>query len=140
MGMVTPQFTQMAPFFGQVMELEGIRGEPGIAGFRLGDQTQMEIYAPGADEGFHDFFAPGPVIGFEVDNVDSARSEMEAAGIEFIGPIQREGNACWNHFRAPDGTVFEIVSYGPAEEQEGQTNRQTFEHYAEAICCAPFST
>jgi hypothetical protein len=35
---------------------------------------------------------------------------MEAAGIEFIGPIQRDGTTSWNHFRAPDGTIFEIIS------------------------------
>src|SRR6202011_4683442 len=32
------------------------------------------------------------------------------AEIEFIGPIQRADNTSWNHFRAPDGTVFEIMS------------------------------
>jgi hypothetical protein len=33
-----------------------------------------------------------------------------AAGIEFIGPIQHAGKTSWNHFRAPDGTIFEILS------------------------------
>ena len=52
----------------------------------------------------------GPVVAFRVDDVDAARATMEAAGIQFIGPIQRAGKASWNHFRAPDGTVFEILS------------------------------
>lgn len=68
----------------------------------------MELYRP--EEEFHAFFTTGPMIAFRVDDVDAARASMEAAGIEFIGPIQRAGKASWNHFRAPDGTVFEISS------------------------------
>jgi hypothetical protein len=30
--------------------------------------------------------------------------------MRLIGPIQRAGKATWNLFRAPDGTVFEILS------------------------------
>ena len=68
----------------------------------------MELYRP--EEEFHAFFTTGPVVAFRVDNVDAARAAMEAAGIQFIGPIQRSGKTSWNHFRAPDGTVFEILS------------------------------
>ncbi len=35
---------------------------------------------------------------------------MEAVGIEFIGPIQSAGRSSWNHFRGPDGNVYEIIS------------------------------
>ncbi|MBV9355190.1 MAG: VOC family protein, partial [Chloroflexi bacterium] len=56
----------------------------------------------------------GPVVGILVDDVDRARATMEAAGIEFIGPIQREGDTNWNHFRGPDGNVYEIMSRAPA--------------------------
>lgn len=34
---------------------------------------------------------------------------MIAAGIEFIGPVQRDADAIWNHFRGPDGNVYEIM-------------------------------
>ena len=46
------------------------------------------------------------------------RTAMEAADIEFIGPIQRDGSTSWNHFRAPDGTVFEILSKSDDIETE----------------------
>ncbi len=62
------------------------------------------------EEEFHAFFTTGPVVAFWVDDVDEARTTMEAAGVEFISPIQRVGKMSWNHFRAPDGTVFEISS------------------------------
>ena len=108
LGLRTAQFEEMAKFFGDVMGIQRIRDEPEIAGFQMTDGTQIELYRPG--EEFHSFFSSGPVVALLVDDVDEARSAMEAAGIEFIGPIQRLGKTSWNHFKAPDGTVFEIMS------------------------------
>ena len=108
LGLRTPQFEEMVTFFRDVMGMQPIRDEPEIAGFQLADGTQMELYRP--QEEFHAFFTTGPVVAFRVDDVDAARVSMEAAGSEFIGPIQRAGKTSWNHFRAPDGTVFEISS------------------------------
>jgi catechol 2,3-dioxygenase-like lactoylglutathione lyase family enzyme len=108
LGLRTAQFEETVKLFRDVMGMELIRDEPQIAGFQLTNNTQVEVYRP--EEEFHSFFTSGPVVAFLVDNVDEARAEMEAAGIEFIGPIQRAGSTSWNHFRAPDGTVFEIMS------------------------------
>ena len=113
LGVRTTQFEEMVKFFRDVMGMQPIRDEPEIAGFQLTNGTQMELYRP--EEAFHSFFTTGPVVAFLVDDVDAARATMEAAGIEFIGPIQRAGKTSWNHFRAPDGTVFEILSR--ADEQ-----------------------
>jgi catechol 2,3-dioxygenase-like lactoylglutathione lyase family enzyme len=108
LGLRTTQFEEMAKFFRDVMGMQLIREEAGLAGFRLINQTQVELYR--LEEEFHTFFTTGPVVAFHVDDVEEARATMEAAGIEFIGPIQRAGKTSWNHFRAPDGTVFEILS------------------------------
>jgi catechol 2,3-dioxygenase-like lactoylglutathione lyase family enzyme len=113
LGLRTPQFEEMVKLFRDVMGMQPIRDEPEIAGFQLTNGTQVELYRP--DEAFHAFFTTGPVVAFWVDDVDAARATMEAAGIEFIGPIQRADKTSWNHFRAPDGTVFEILSR--AEEE-----------------------
>lgn len=112
LGLRTPQYEETVRFFRDVMGMEQIRDEPQIAGFQLTDGTQMEVYH--REEEFHSFFTSGPVVAFLVDDVDEARKTMEEAGIEFIGPIQRAGGISWNHFKAPDGTVFEIVSRNPA--------------------------
>jgi catechol 2,3-dioxygenase-like lactoylglutathione lyase family enzyme len=93
--------------------MQPIRDEPEIAGFQLTDGTQVELYRP--EEAFHAFFTTGPVVAFWVDDVEAARATMEAAGISFIGPIRRSGKTSWNHFRAPDGTVFEILSRADEE-------------------------
>ena len=116
LGLRTKQFDEMVAFFRDVMGIQPIRDEPEIAGFQLTDGTQMEFYRP--EEEFHSFFTTGPVVAFRVDDVDAARTTMESAGIEFIGPIQRAGNTSWNHFRAPDGTVFEIMSKSDDSEIE----------------------
>ena len=108
LGLRTPQFDEMVAFFRDVMGMRPIRDEPGSAGFQMTDGTNMELYE--LAEEFHAFFTTGPVVGFQVDDVDASRATMEAAGIEFIGPVQRKGKTSWNHFRAPDGTVFEILS------------------------------
>ena len=108
LGLRTAQFEEMVKFFRDVMSLQLIREEPELARFQLSKETELELYR--LEEEFHAFFTTGPVVAFQVDDVDSARTTMEAAGIEFIGRVQRTGQASWNHFRAPDGTVFEILS------------------------------
>ena len=113
LGLRTTQFEEMVKFFRDVMGMQPIRDEPEIAGFQLTNGTQVELYRP--EEAFHAFFTTGPVVAFWVDDVDAARATMQAAGIAFIGPIQRAGKTSWNHFRAPDGTVFEILSRADEE-------------------------
>jgi len=49
-------------------------------------------------------------IALRVDDVAAAREELEAKGVEFIGPVHSDpfsGNR-WSHFRAPDGYVYEL--------------------------------
>jgi len=111
LGLRTDKFDETVSLIRNVMGLEVVRDEPAVVGFRMHEQAAMEVYRP--DDEFHAFFTTGPVVGFLVDDVDQARAEMEAAGIEFIGPIQRSPASNWNHFRAPDGTVFEIISRNP---------------------------
>ena len=110
LGLRTEQFDETVRLLTEVMGLPVVRNEPDVAGFRVPNAFSMEVYRP--ENEFHAFFTTGPVIGFLVDDVDTARAEMEAAGIAFIGPIQRDGSTSWNHFRLPDGTVCEIISRG----------------------------
>ena len=51
------------------------------------------------------------VAGFLVDNVEQARQELLSAGIELIGPlVKAEEGYAWQHFRAPDGNVYELTT------------------------------
>jgi catechol 2,3-dioxygenase-like lactoylglutathione lyase family enzyme len=77
-----------------------------------GDRVQ--VFAPG--DPYYEFFTRrtnGPVALFEVDDVDAARGELTAAGIEVIGSNERDENWEWLHFRAPDGNVYELAARRP---------------------------
>jgi hypothetical protein len=61
-------------------------------------------------------FATGPVVGFLIDDVEAARDEMEAAGVEFLGPVHAgEAGAAWSHFLGPDGKIYEITQVPDGE-------------------------
>lgn len=76
--------------------------------FRLDDGTEAHVYP--ADDPDHDFFGPGPVVGFAVASFAAAHAALVASGIEFVYPHpQRAGGRAWQHFRAPDGNVYEII-------------------------------
>ena len=94
-------------FYRDVLGLEILWESPGDARFRLADGTEVHVYGPTDED--HAFFGPGPVVGLLVDDFDATRARMVAAGIEFIGPVRREGTTVWNHFRGPDGNVYELV-------------------------------
>jgi len=108
LGIRTQRFEETARFFREVMGLEETRRERDVVGFAFPDGTEMEVWGP--EDGFHSFFGVGPVVGFWVDDVRAARAEMEAAGVEFLGPVQRSEGAVWSHFRGPDGNVYEIIA------------------------------
>jgi len=70
--------------------------------------SRVEIFGPSDTE--HRHLATGPVAGFVVDDMEAARAELEKAGAEFIGLVHGDpGVDEWAHFRAPDGTVYEIT-------------------------------
>jgi catechol 2,3-dioxygenase-like lactoylglutathione lyase family enzyme len=108
LGIRTAHFEQTVALFRDVMNLEVIREEHEVVGLRFPDDTEMEVWRP-SDE-FHSFFTTGPVVGFRVDDAEQARTEMEATGIEFVGPLQHSEGAKWTHFRGPDGNIYEIYS------------------------------
>jgi catechol 2,3-dioxygenase-like lactoylglutathione lyase family enzyme len=108
LGVRTRNAAAMTAFYRDVLRLEVILERPGTAWFRLGDGTQVHVYGPDDDE--HDFFGTAPVVGFAVDSFPAAHTAMAAAGIEFLYPQPQRGDGqMWQHFRAPDGNVYEII-------------------------------
>ena len=51
-------------------------------------------------------FETGPVVGLEVRDLAQAVAELRRAGIELLG----EPGPTWQHFRGPDGNVYELVA------------------------------
>jgi catechol 2,3-dioxygenase-like lactoylglutathione lyase family enzyme len=65
LGLRTQQFDEMVSFFRDVVGMNPIRDEPGIAGFEMIDGTNLELFEFG--EEFHTFFTTGPVVALQVD-------------------------------------------------------------------------
>ena len=107
-GTRTERFEETARFFGEVMGIERDEEQPGFVSFKTPGGEKVEVFD--TDEPEHDFMTTGPAVGFAVTDVDGARSELEAAGIEFMESTQREGDFRWAHFRGPDGNIYEITS------------------------------
>jgi len=82
--------------------------------FRLGDGTQLHVYGPLDDD--HVAFGDSPCVGLVVDDVDETRDRMEAAGVEFLWPTQRDEGRAWAHYRGPDGAVYELIGPDRAVE------------------------
>jgi catechol 2,3-dioxygenase-like lactoylglutathione lyase family enzyme len=98
----------MSAFYRDVLKLEVVREGPNATWFRLDDGTEAHVY--GSNDKDHDFFGSGPVVGFAVDSFAAAHAALVNAGIEFIYPDpQRHGGRAWQHFRAPDGNIYEII-------------------------------
>src|SRR3954465_5950251 len=52
------------------------------------------------------------VLGFLVEDIHAARAELERApGVELLGELREApGGYAWQHFRAPDGHVYELTA------------------------------
>jgi catechol 2,3-dioxygenase-like lactoylglutathione lyase family enzyme len=107
LGVRTPAFAAMSALYRDVLGLEPIHEQPGAAWFKAADGAAIHVYAE--DDPDHDFFGSGPVVGLVVDDFDARRAAMVAAGIAFLGDPQRDGGVAWNHYRGPDGNIYEII-------------------------------
>ena len=110
LGVRTTQFEAMARLYRDVLGLEIVSEQADDARFALADGTEVHVYGPADAD--HEFFGGGPVVALQVDDFDAVRARLIQAGIEFIGEPQRDGAIAWNHFRAPDGNIYEIM--GPS--------------------------
>lgn len=108
LGVRTPHAEAMSAFFRDVLGLQPILPRTTGDRFRLANGTEAHVY-PEQDQD-HQFFGSGPVLGFEVESFAVARAALIAAGIQFLYPDpQRHAGQAWQHFRAPDGNVYEII-------------------------------
>jgi hypothetical protein len=107
LGTRTNQFDQMIHLCRDLLGLSQKWSEPGFAVFEMPNGDLFEVFGP---DSIYNQFMTHPVAGFLVDDIVSARAELEAQGIEFLGPIQGDTDDYkWTHFRAPDGFVYELT-------------------------------
>lgn len=114
LGVRTEQHEELTSLMRDVMGMKLTREKEDLTGLQLDDGTTVEVYGPGDAD--HVFFGNAAVVGFLVDDFDAARAEMESVGVDFLGRVQHEAGTSWNHFRGPDGNIYEII--GPGKETE----------------------
>jgi catechol 2,3-dioxygenase-like lactoylglutathione lyase family enzyme len=107
MGIRTTAHPEMHRLFGSVMNMGITHQSDGVTWFELPGGEEIQIYSD-ADRD-HTFFPSGPVIGFQVEDFGAALAELTAAGIELIGDGDGDQAQRWQHFRGPDGNVYEIM-------------------------------
>jgi catechol 2,3-dioxygenase-like lactoylglutathione lyase family enzyme len=107
LGVRTDAFDATVALYRDAFGLEPVHERAGAAWFKAADGASIHVYD--ASDVDHDFFDAGPVVGFEVQDFDAARGALVAAGVAFIGEPQRDGGVAWNHYRGPDGNVYEII-------------------------------
>lgn len=105
-GIRTPNAEEMARFYEHVLGLRLVYQEPEFWVFTLPNGRNVEVFGPGYPG--KDHFTTGPVVGFAVADLPAAVDELRAAGVELVG----EPGPSWQHFRAPDGNIYELVSTG----------------------------
>jgi len=112
----TNRYEETRTFFADVLGLRSEVDEPTFSQFALPDADHDYVEVLGADDPDSEFqakyYTTGPVVGFVVDDVLAAQSELAAAGVEILGEVnwstRREAYG-WFHFRAPDGNVYGIM-------------------------------
>ena len=103
-GTRTDRAEALARFYQDVLGLSLVHSEPDFWVFELPDKTHVEVFGQGYPG--KDHFDTGPVVGFAVTDLARAAQELREAGVELLG----EAGPTWQHFRGPDGNVYELMA------------------------------
>jgi predicted enzyme related to lactoylglutathione lyase len=110
-GVKTKEFDLTRSFFSGVMGVPVTFDRPDFAVMTLPSGDKVEIFGPAGPDPDSQFATNTVVAGFLVDDIEAARAELAAGGAELLGEIEgRPGGYRWQHFRSPDGKVFEVCS------------------------------
>ncbi|MCE7010215.1 VOC family protein [Kibdelosporangium philippinense] len=104
LGTRTKHASELAEFYGTVLGLPLTHHSPGFWVVDLPDGRNVEVFSDDYEGKEH--FDTGPVAGFAVRDLPAAVAELRAKGVELLG----EPGPTWQHFRGPDGNVYELVA------------------------------
>jgi hypothetical protein len=78
----------------------------------MGDGAKLELFGSAALGESPWLFESNPVVaGFLVDDIEAARDELaRTPNVELLGELQVLPGYAWQHFRAPDGHVYELTA------------------------------
>ena len=112
LGVRTKKFDKLLDFYQNKMSLPVVHEASGFKALELPNGNRIALISEeykSEDGNDYKHFSTGPVVGFLVDNIEEAKAEMEAEGIEFIGPIGESDDSKWAHFRGVDGNTYELT-------------------------------
>src|SRR4051794_40956472 len=110
-GVRTERFDPMVSFVEEALGLPAIDRGPDSSVHGLPGGEVLEVLGPSDRE--HEHFTTGPVPGFRVPDLRASAAAIEGAGGELVGAgTELEDGYGWQHFRAPDGYLYEVVA-GP---------------------------
>jgi len=97
-------YPRAVEFYGGTLGLGEVRDYGKIPGgeFETGNLTLTVLDAAAVGSEFEPSRHP---IAFRVDDVNTARAELEAAGVEFLGETMDSGVCLQAPFKDPDGNV-----------------------------------
>jgi len=111
LGVGTKDFETTLAFFTDVLGLEIAAAGGKVALLRAGPAQTVEIFGEGTRG---KALTVPPVAAFEVADVEAARRELEAKGVELVGEIGRWNGFEWLYFRGPDRHVYAVKRTPPA--------------------------
>jgi catechol 2,3-dioxygenase-like lactoylglutathione lyase family enzyme len=79
----------------------------------MADGAKLELFGSATRADSPWLFESNPVVaGFLVDDIEAARDELaRTPNVELLGDVRRLPNGyAWQHFRAPDGHVYELTT------------------------------
>jgi catechol 2,3-dioxygenase-like lactoylglutathione lyase family enzyme len=112
LGTPTHRYAETVAFAKDVLGLSLRFEQEDFAVFDTENGDTFEVFGPKRIADGHEFMV-APVAGFEVEDVASARREMETKGVRFIGPVHDGTSSSWSHFYGPDGHVYELTAVKP---------------------------
>lgn len=111
-GVVCGDFEGQQAFYGGILGLREVeRGDDWVQ-YDLGPDSTFELLRRSDDA---EYDRPKYQVGFVVEEIEAARAELVAKGVEPVTDIKEatDGASSWAYFRDPEGNVFEITQRGP---------------------------
>lgn len=102
-GVASYDAAALADFLADALGVEHVR-EDQFDRFVFPDGTALAVVP-------RDWISPpsDTILGFLVDDVVAATAELAGRGVEAEGPLAQNETFRYQHFRAPDGRVFELL-------------------------------
>jgi hypothetical protein len=113
-GVNTTRIAEMRAFAINVLGLRVAgQDDPEFVELATTDGSRLELFGSHQAADGPWLFEANPVVaGFLVDDIHAAREELaRTAGVELLGDLRLLPDGYgWQHFRAPDGHVYELTA------------------------------